>query len=126
MAKYIIALCLMASAAIAEHWLIQLPITVVGTNTTVNIQNSVENHGDIHGIYIDISGNESAIFTNTLYASSSKGDRTLLANVTATAAASFWTNITEAIYDETIKLRVISPATATNAVTVNAVLIYEK
>lgn len=126
MAKYIVAFLLIAGSAMAEYWLIQLPITDVGTNSTVAVTNSFPNKGVLKGWYIDVSGNESASFTGTVSAvHSSKGVRTLGTAVATVAAPAITNALDLNLFDEQIRLSIISPATATNTVTLNAVMIYD-
>lgn len=110
-----------------EHWLIQLPITSVGTNSTVAIDSPFANKGIIKGWYIDVSGSDAASFTGTVSAVHSvKGVRTLGTAVSTVAAPAITNGTSLNLFDEAIRLSIISPATATNSVTVNAVFIYER
>jgi hypothetical protein len=128
--KYLaVIFSLIAGVAIAsEHWIVQLPITTVGTNTTVVIDSPYANKGIVKGWYIDVSGSEAASFTGTVSAvHSSKGVRTLASAQVATVAAPFVTNgLALNLFDEILRLSIVSPATATNSVTVNAVFIYQR
>ena len=117
---------LLPLSLLAEHWLVQLPITTLATNSTATIASSIHNVGVVKGVYVDITGSESAIFTNTLYATSDKGDRTLYSAATATVSSSLSTNLSASLYGESFKLTITSPSTATNSVSVNAVVLYEK
>lgn len=128
MAKYIVAFFLMGLTAFAgEHWLVQLPVTEVGTNSTVTITSPSPNKGIVKGWYVDVSGSEAAIFTGTVSAvHSSKGVRTLGTAVATVAAPAITNSLSLNLFDEQVRLSVISPATATNTVTVNAVIIYER
>lgn len=128
MAKYILALCMMASTLFAgEHWIIQLPITNLTTNSTATIDTAYPNRGIIRGWYIDVSGSESASFTSTVSAvHSTKGVRTLASGVVATVQNAAITNaLSLNMFDEQIRIAIISPANATNTVSVNAVILYE-